>query len=110
MIEIILVRTKDGQLRSCTASGHAGYATKGFDIVCAGISSLLRTVQCLLESDAGISLVSDSPEPGSLAFQVQSCDGASKALSVHCCDFLRCGIKLVADEYPDYVSLRVETE
>lgn len=110
MIEVCLVSTKDGQLRSCTASGHAGYASKGFDIVCAGVSSLLRTVHCLLESDAGISLLADSSEPGSLAFRVQNCDRASEALLIHCCDFLRCGIKLIADEYPDYVSLRVQTE
>jgi len=110
MIKISLVCKKDGQLRSCTASGHAGYAAKGSDIVCAGVTSLLRTVLSLLESDAGVSLTSDSSEPGSLAFQVQNCDRASEALLIHCGDFLRCGVKLVADEYPDYVSLRVQTE
>lgn len=109
MIEIALTRKSDGRFCSCSASGHAGYASAGHDIVCAGVSSLLRTVLSLLESDAGVSLVTDSSERGVLAFRVQSNGKASDALLVHCYDFLDRGLSLMEKDYPDNVRLRVQT-
>ncbi len=43
MVKIRIVSTTDGRISSISASGHSGYAERGFDIVCSGISALLQT-------------------------------------------------------------------
>lgn len=49
MISVILYRDK-GNLRGFKVSGHAGYAPKGKDIVCAAVSSLVITTVNALEA------------------------------------------------------------
>ncbi len=43
MIEAVLFEDKDGELIGFKVRGHAGYADKGEDIVCAGVSALVMT-------------------------------------------------------------------
>ncbi|WP_174729876.1 ribosomal-processing cysteine protease Prp [Mesobacillus harenae] len=40
MIGATINRTKSGQIQSFTISGHAGFADRGSDIVCAGVSAV----------------------------------------------------------------------
>ena len=66
MIQVRIIRSKNGMLRSCEAKGHAGFDKKGFDIVCAAVSSILRTVLALLEKTPSVSLlVNSGKETGS---------------------------------------------
>ncbi len=110
MVTIRLIRSTDGAFRSCLAEGHAGYAAKGEDIACAGVSVLLRTVSSLLASSAGINLEIDAPERGVLAFRVKDFDKAQNALLMHCESFLETGLSQLQEEFPDNVSMRVQTE
>ena len=110
MIQVRIVRSKNGMLRSCTAEGHAGFAEKGHDIVCAAVSSILRTVLALLEKTPTVRLLVNTPEPGKLFFCVQDKDKADNALLIHCGDFLQQGLGLLQDEYPEHVSLKEKTE
>ncbi|MDQ0414557.1 ribosomal-processing cysteine protease Prp [Mesobacillus stamsii] len=49
MITATITRTKSGSIQSFTISGHAGYATKGSDIVCAGVSTIsIGTVNSII--------------------------------------------------------------
>lgn len=49
MIEI-KVSTRDGFIRELSASGHAGYAEAGKDLVCAGVSCIMYgTANALIE-------------------------------------------------------------
>jgi uncharacterized protein YsxB (DUF464 family) len=43
MITILLMRTPSGFLRRITATGHAGFADKGLDIICAAVSVIVQT-------------------------------------------------------------------
>lgn len=43
MITVLLMRTPSGFLRKITATGHAGYAKKGTDILCAAVSVIVQT-------------------------------------------------------------------
>ena len=43
MITITLDRSTDGLIRSFTASGHAGYAPEGSDIICAAVTAIAAT-------------------------------------------------------------------
>ena len=48
MIEVDFYKRQEKLI--LTVNGHAGYAPKGFDIVCAGISSLCGALVCQLEA------------------------------------------------------------
>jgi len=56
VIQVRIIRSENGMLRSCEAEGHAGFAPKGLDIVCAAVSSILRTVLALLEKTPTVRL------------------------------------------------------
>jgi len=43
MITITLDRSPNGLIRSFTASGHAGYAPEGSDIICAAVTAIAAT-------------------------------------------------------------------
>lgn len=54
MIEINLVRNRDKEIVSFTVSGHAGFADKGSDIVCAAVTTAAMTAVNGLTDVAGI--------------------------------------------------------
>lgn len=54
MMTVKLARTSSGLIRRFTATGHAGYAPHGEDIICAGVSAIAQTVIGSLEDIAGI--------------------------------------------------------
>jgi len=111
MIQVKLYLSKDGLLLSCTAEGHACFAKKGKDIVCAGVTTLLKTVLLQLKEKKGLDLHTETSGRGELAFRV-----LSKEISVHAdlltyaADFLLKGLQSLEREYPLHVSVRVVTE
>ena len=112
MTSVLLVCDPCGALKSCSASGHAGLDVRGRDIVCAAESHLFRTAMKLLEETEGLILLSDASSRGSLAFSVEI-EHPSSALNerLKCtADFIRTGIKMLSEEYPEHVCLREITE
>lgn len=99
---------ESGLFKSLSASGHAGFSTKGMDIVCAGISILLDTAMEVLLKTEGIVLEKEIACRGKLAFHVA---GFESVVSVEerlkcIADFIRQGINSLAKDYPAYVLLR----
>ncbi|HPX26793.1 MAG TPA: ribosomal-processing cysteine protease Prp [Treponemataceae bacterium] len=111
MIQVKLSLSKDGLLLSCNAEGHACYAPKGKDIVCAGVTTLLKTVLIQLEEKDGLGLHTEKDKRGSLAFRVLSEDLSVHAVFLtYAADFLLRGLQSLEKEYPLHVSVRVVTE
>lgn len=112
MIEVLLVCSSEGCIKSCKASGHASFAAKGKDIVCAAVSSLLRTAIQVLEKTGGITVITETPSRGNLAFCVEEKDLSAETTEWLKCtaEFIRSGISSVSEEYPDNVRLRELTE
>ena len=111
MISVLLERSKNGLLSSCKAEGHAGYATKGSDIVCSAVTVLLRTVLRILENTDGIEIETDMHERCYLFFSIkvtQSNPELELGLK-YAGKFLETGILSVVQEYPDFVELRYKT-
>ena len=108
MIQVLLVRSKDGLLQSCSAQGHAGFAAKGKDIVCAAVTSLLRTVLAMLEKKTSIVLDENSSDRGFLAFSVKGFCSDDESLLRYSFGFLHEGLSLIAQDYPKCIKLRVE--
>lgn len=117
MTDVLLVTGSSGQFRSVSASGHAGFAAKGKDIVCAAETIILRTSLEILQSTPGLVLNTDMASRGNLAFSVETdasgqvASGAEEASvnleRLKCtADFIRTGIRSLEDEYPGNVRLR----
>lgn len=111
MISVRIERNKEGVLLGCKAEGHAGYAARGFDIVCSAVSVLLRTVLQVAELTDGVSVKSDAGKRGFLDFTIQINEPGSEPEKrlVYAGDFLETGLKSVAEEYPGYVELLKKT-
>lgn len=54
MVQVVINRTQSGDIVAFTASGHAGYAPRGRDIVCAAVSALTQAAVIGLSRHAGV--------------------------------------------------------
>lgn len=88
-----------------TATGHAGYAPYGEDIVCAGISSLLAAAAQTMGQmqEAGLLDASKAElRPGYALLEMQpSSSGWGAAAAIMA--MLENGCRLIADRYSQYV-------
>ena len=83
------------------ASGHAGYAPAGQDIVCAGASTLMQTLCALLAGEEGTrSGVWDEPDGPRLAVTAAA---PQKPWVEGAFEFAKAGFALLAERYPDNV-------
>ena len=111
MINITLTREKDGGLHSCVVSGHARYAEKGDDVVCAAVSILVRVAVLQLQKwaldDKGLKVSLDYQKTGFVDFCVLQSSKDSREALAHLFDFLKLGFESIACEYPSYVKFKV---
>ena len=108
MIQVHLEQSKEGAFRACIAVGHAGYGVQGSDIVCAGVTVLLRTVLSQLEKQQGLTLKVNAQKSGELAFRIVECKESGKDFLKYVADFLIEGIGRLAHDYPKNVTMRVK--
>ena len=108
MIQALLVRSENGSLQSCSVEGHAGFAKKGKDIVCASVTNLLRTVVLLLEQRPSVKLEEKSSGRGSFVFSVRQSASDDESLLQYSFDVLNVGLSWLQSEYPDCIRLKVE--
>lgn len=81
-------------------SGHANYATKGEDVVCAAVTILsLTTLQSLV--DLTEDEIEYDVQPGWVDIKYRDLSEKAKALI----DSFFIGICLVADEFPGYIRI-----
>lgn len=92
------------------AEGHAGFAAPGADIVCAGVSSLLfGTLTYLRDYAAGGhggagARVDFAEGAGYLWYRTRHFCGGRDRIAA---EMLAAGLRLVAQAYPEYVSVTV---
>ncbi|MDR2468849.1 MAG: ribosomal-processing cysteine protease Prp [Spirochaetaceae bacterium] len=93
-----------GVLIFCGAEGHAGAAPAGSDIVCASVSTLMRTMARVITGRLGIEVSFSVPERGRL--QINACyNEQGKDFLFAAGIFLFEGLKSLAEEYPEYCTL-----
>lgn len=103
---------KQGVLHKCSVSGHAGFAKRGKDIVCAAVTVLFRTTIESLTKSGLFNIQTESFGRGSLSFCVQTKDASIEALTIlkYTAEFLQIGLKRLCMEYPKCVSLDILAE
>jgi uncharacterized protein YsxB (DUF464 family) len=93
---IVVTQNNDG----VTIEGHAGYAPRGQDIVCAGISTLVQTLIQSFE-DFCADEISYHLKPG----WVEIKHGDLSAKGTVLVDSFFVGVCMIADRYPDHVKV-----
>ncbi len=108
MTYVRLVCTTDGCLKSFEAKGHAGFAQKGYDIVCAAETLLLRTAIDLLNNANELQGILDDSKRGYLYYKINNFPETDLYKERLRCiaDFIRSGISSLVEEYPAYICLQ----
>lgn len=105
MISVTVKRTPPGKITGFICSGHAGSAQRGFDIVCAGVSSLTLTMALALEQILHLRLkVEQNAENG---FFDCSWDNESNRFEETelLMKVMLLGLKEIQKQYPDYLKV-----
>lgn len=107
MIKIEMMDTDKGY--SLAASGHAGYAPAGQDIVCAAVSVLAQTRANKVEAAARSGRLLTSCVQHGETFVVQALPkpGPNALMVASWFDFVEEGLRALAEAYPDNVELMV---
>lgn len=107
MIKIEMMDTDKGY--SLAASGHAGYAPAGQDIVCAAVSVLAQTLANKVEAAARSGRLLTSCVQHGETFVVQALpkSGPNALMVASWFDFVEEGLRALAEAYPDNVELMV---
>jgi len=108
MINITIAEIYDGLF--CEAEGHAMYAPKGEDIVCAGVSAVLGSAFQLLEmleAEGRVIFRDKAVSDGYMAFEVESAQSgdAVKIILDTVKNMLITGLVWLEEEYPDHIRL-----
>ena len=107
MIKIEMMDTDKGY--SLAASGHAGYAPAGQDIVCAAVSVLAQTLANKVDAAArsGRLLASCVQHGETFVVQALPKPGPNNLMVASWFDFVEEGLRALAEAYPDNVELMV---
>ncbi|MCR5613076.1 ribosomal-processing cysteine protease Prp [Treponema sp.] len=111
MTEVLLVKAKNGNFLKCNASGHAGFAPKGKDIVCSAVTILMRTAMQVLSETGGIKLETDTSLRGFLSFCAVIDSGNADQSRINTIgDFLETGFKSLSEEFPNNLTFELKLE
>ena len=102
------IEAKDGNRKmELKVEGHSGYSSSGTDIVCSAISILCFTLlNAVMEQQNKPLKMSYQQKDGYFSLTFFHCnDKCLKAVFYAVCN----GFQLLAEQYPDYVSLRFLT-
>lgn len=108
MIDISIVKNKDGFVYGFEACGHSGYAEHGKDIVCAAISALAYTAVGAVSEMTKVE-ADWSYKDGYMLYMVHS-DIAENDRSIvkTILDAIVIGFKQIELSYKGYVSIRIK--
>ncbi len=109
MIHVKLIRNNDGSQLECVAKGHAGFAEKGKDIVCAAVTCLLRTTSETLSKENFLEVIFEAPERGYIRLIARKAAGVMEHSNIldYAGNFLVTGFKRLQTEFPEYVLLEL---
>lgn len=88
---------------SLAVIGHAGYAEKGADIVCAGASALVQALIGWIENNlCDVECISVDDNVGEV---IICCSGGEDVAAVFTMTAI--GLEQIANTYPDYVEINI---
>lgn len=108
MVRVEVYRSASGEVRGFLAAGHAGYAEKGDDIVCAAVSALTQTAVNALEEHAAVKpVVEVDKKSGRLRCELPAVLDPKQAERAQIIlESMVTGLRGIAREYGDYIQLK----
>lgn len=110
MITARIILDGDNMLKGMSVSGHAGSAPAGKDVVCAAVTSLVRTAVRTLESHPGVTVRYNAPEEGSVELNVTGVEASERCWLRGMTDFVRMGLGDLQREAPEHLKVTEEKE
>ncbi len=107
MVRVDLYKDDNGMIKSFRVEGHTGYADRGQDIICAGISAITQTAVIGLMNYLGRKPVYEKDD-GLLACKLPpdlSGDDVLKAQTI--LGTMEMGLKEIELQYRDFIQIRV---
>ena len=89
-----------GDVMILRAEGHAGYAEKGKDIVCAAVSTLMQTLAYSVDVGDGGAVATVNQQSGGNVLTVQALQHSDNSAKF---ELVMDGLYLLAEQYPAYV-------
>lgn len=109
MITVICQSEPERSVFTLRIRGHANYAPGGYDIVCAGVSTLGYTFAAVVRRLEAEGALVDRPliheAEGELRIRAQAREAHRGALA-QSFDTVRTGLALLAENYPEHVRMR----
>lgn len=107
MISVVILRNEKGVITGFDSNGHAGYARRGEDIVCAAFSMLvintINSIEAFTDSDF---TCQSSEKDGSIVCRFPSGTDERAQLLL---DAMLLGMESIRDEYGEgYINIRIE--
>lgn len=108
MVRVEIIRTAKGDVAGFHARGHAGFARRGSDIVCAAVSVLTHTAIIALPRHAGVTpQVTADDESGDLScFLPEGLDAEQAERAQIILESMVTGLREVAREYGKHVRVK----
>lgn len=110
MITVKFWKSDDGKSIALTMNGHAGYAERGQDIVCSAASILAYTAAQIVLWMHDEGKLKKKPnihmEPGNIQIVCKPKEDAFPE-ALHTYSVLQVGCRLLAQTYPEFVSLKM---
>ncbi len=108
MIRAQLVLDDDGMLIRMAVTGHAHSSSGGNDLVCAVVSSLVRTTVRTLETHESLTVRYNAPEPGNVDLDIEAVPQSEKIWLKGVSDMVRIGFQDIRSDAPAHIELDVK--
>lgn len=107
MVKIAVKLYKSGCLEKFAAQGHSGLSTPGQDVLCSGVSVLLRTVGKLVTLEKTVISSGRSGDSGEMYLEISSIPVGKELWLKGITDFFVRALRDLAEEYPDNMTLKI---
>lgn len=107
MINITFYVRPDNSVTGFDSKGHAGYEDSGKDIICAAVSVLVINMINSVDEFTDDHYSFDVDDKNA-TIKFRFCDDCISDKSTVLSDSLRLGLKQIAADHPEYVSIRFE--
>lgn len=106
MIKVSVALSEEGVIAELVASGHAGMALRGSDIVCSAFTVLLRTFARSVEASPGMAWTVKGDAPGRFHLVVEG--GSPSIVETYrgWCEFLLRGFEDLQGEAPQSIQIK----
>jgi len=110
MTTVKFVLDSDGNVKSFTVSGHAGYAEKGEDIVCAAISSAVQMLEMQIAQVIGENKASFEEKDVEISYRIPNLSAEEKFAVNNMVNGFMGYMQSVSKHYKDYLTFKTEVK